>query len=240
MQLIIKHNIPDQLVLPINYHHIIQSMIYRNLENSHGYSAYLHNEGYSAGERSFKLFTFGLLQGKYEICEKKIIFRQSVRLEIRSVDSFMLKTLAENIRQQGLSYGEQHFDDIELRLSDVTVEQEEIKIKMVSPVSVYSTDIETGKTYFYAPEEEEFRKQISANFMRKYEACYGVKPTAGIQIEPVRVTPKDRYVTRYKSFYISGWWGEYVLSGERKYLDFLYQTGLGSKNAQGFGMFKVI
>ena len=33
--------------------------------------------------------------------------------------------------------------------------------------------------------------------------------------------------------------GEYELIGEPKYLDFLYQTGLGSKNAQGFGMFEV-
>ena len=39
---------------------------------------------------------------------------------------------------------------------------------------------------------------------------------------------------------ISGWYGEYYLVGKRKYLDFLYQTGLGSKNSQGFGMFDVI
>lgn len=47
-------------------------------------------------------------------------------------------------------------------------------------------------------------------------------------------------MTKYKGFYISGWLGEYELSGEAKYLDFLYQTGLGSKNAQGFGLFDVV
>ena len=34
--------------------------------------------------------------------------------------------------------------------------------------------------------------------------------------------------------------GTYELFGERKYLDFLYQTGLGSKNSQGFGMFEIM
>ena len=53
------------------------------------------------------------------------------------------------------------------------------------------------------------------------------------------ILEKDKYLTKYKGFFINGWKGIYQLSGERKYLDFLYQTGLGAKNSQGFGMFDV-
>jgi CRISPR-associated endoribonuclease Cas6 len=66
-----------------------------------------------------------------------------------------------------------------------------------------------------------------------------VAPESNIELIPVQVTEKDKYVTRYKDFYMSGWNGDYILRGKRKYLDFLYQVGLGGKNAQGFGMFTI-
>ena len=37
-----------------------------------------------------------------------------------------------------------------------------------------------------------------------------------------------------------GYKGVYKLEGERKYLDFLFQVGLGSKCSQGFGMFDIL
>jgi len=49
-----------------------------------------------------------------------------------------------------------------------------------------------------------------------------------------------KLVTKYQGSYIEAWYGNFILSGKRKYLDFLYQTGLGSKNSQGFGMFNII
>ena len=47
-------------------------------------------------------------------------------------------------------------------------------------------------------------------------------------------------MTKYQGNYITAWYGKYLISGKRKYLDFLYQAGLGSKNSQGFGMFEII
>lgn len=40
--------------------------------------------------------------------------------------------------------------------------------------------------------------------------------------------------------YLSAWKGFYALHGARKYLDFLYNIGLGSKNGAGFGMSDII
>ncbi len=62
----------------------------------------------------------------------------------------------------------------------------------------------------------------------------------GIEVEVVDYSPKDKVIAKYKGFYLDGWKGRYKLKGKRKYLNFLYQVGLGAKNAQGFGMFKVI
>lgn len=239
MQLEIRHEVPGRLVLPINYHHILQSIIYRELPAAYGYSRQMHDGGYMSGSRQFKLFTFSLIKGRYEIWDGKIIFRESVSWEVRSPDIYMMQLLAESIRRHGIRYGEQQFADVAVCLSDGTVETEDICIRMRSPICLYSTDPETKKTCFYAPDEEEFGRRLNENFIRKYRACYGVDAAGGITIEPVRVSHRDKYVTRYKAFYLSGWLGRYRLRGPRKYLDFLYQTGLGSRNSQGFGMFDI-
>ena len=49
-----------------------------------------------------------------------------------------------------------------------------------------------------------------------------------------------KMVTRYQGILIIAWYGTYRLSGECKYLDFLYQIGLGAKNAKGFGMLEIL
>lgn len=240
MQLFIRHRLQDKLILPLNYQHILQAIIYKNLNLGAEYSKFLHDNGFPYEKRKFKLFTFSLLQGKYEICEHKIIFRNEVFFEVRSPDIFMMNLLAEGIARNGIAYGDRHITDVDVILDDATIETDELYVKMLTPISVYSTDRETGKTYFYNPSEDEFRQLVKDNFVRKYTACYGVEPESSIEIEPAYVSVKDKYVTKYKNFYISGWFGEYYLYGRRKYLDFLYQTGLGSKNSQGFGMFSVL
>ncbi len=239
MQLLIRHKLSEPLELPLGYHHIIQAIIYKGLGRAQGYSTYIHDEGAVFGQRNYKLFTFGPLRGKYRIIERKIIFYDQVEFEVRSPDVFMIRRLAENLERGGIQYGKIHISDVEVLYSDFTVERDEIRIQMLSPISVYSSDMDSRRTYFYSPEEEEFPQLINENFIRKYTACYHVPPDSGIYIESVSVTPKDKYVTRYKDFYITGWKGEYYLCGKRKYLDFLYQAGLGSKNSQGFGMFEI-
>lgn len=240
MQLFIRHDLQSKLVLPLNYQHILQAIIYKNLNSEAEYSKFLHDNGFPYEKRKFKLFTFSLLQGKYEIVERKIIFRNEVSFEVRSPDIFMMKVLAENISRNGIEYGDRHIVDVDVILNDSTIEADEIYVKMLTPISVYSTDTKNGKTYFYNPEEEDFCQLVNDNFMRKYIACYGVIPESNILIRSINVSTKDKCVTKYKNFYISGWLGIYCLYGQRKYLDFLYQTGLGSKNSQGFGMFSVL
>ena len=240
MRLLIQHKIEHELRLPLAYHHIIQGIIYHNLKDVYEYSSYLHDKGVSYGERNYKLFTFSLLQGKYSIQNKTIVFLENVAFEISSPDIFLIQTLAKRIHEHGICYGKNHYKDVDVYVSDDTVEQKEIQIQMLSPICVYSSDVLTGKTHYYAPQEEEFQKLINENFFRKYFACYSVVPESEIELRIKKVTNKDKYVTRYKGTYITAYSGTYELFGERKYLDFLYQTGLGSKNSQGFGMFEII
>jgi len=240
MQIYIEHDLTHELVLPINYHHIIQSVIYNGLREFPQYGSFVHDLGYSFNERQFRAFTFSLIKGKYRIDNGNIIFGEKISYEIRSPEMLFIKLLAESIMKNGIRYLDEHYDNDRVWIGDETVESDSVHIKMVSPLMVYSTDVDSGRTHFFAPWEDEFEKRINHNFMRKYFAYMGVPAEAGVRLEALKVGDRDKYVTKYKGFYVSGYFGEYKLSGERKYLDFLYQTGLGSKNAQGFGLFDIV
>ena len=121
---------------------------------------------------------------------------------------------------------------------------EEVTIKMLSPVVAYNTVRKgnSSRTIYFSPWDEWFSELIRMNLERKYQLIYGERlQDADIRIEPIG--PKDeRYckVLDYKNTVIKGWNGIYKLKGNRELIKVAYDTGLGSKNSQGFGCFEVI
>ena len=240
MQLIININLDTPLILPINYNHILQSALYNLLSILPDYADFIHDSGYTHGNRSYKLFNFSQLTGKYVIQGRDIIFYDMVSLEVRSPQPLLINILKASLEYNGIRFGDKTYYDLYLELYDYTVEENELLIVMKSPVTIYSTDSNSGRTYYYSPDEEAFSYMIDENFKRKYYAYWGVKAYSSISIELLQDTMPRKIVTKYKGVYVNAWLGKYRLNGERKYLDFLYQTGLGSKNSQGFGMFSII
>ena len=90
----------------------------------------------------------------------------------------------------------------------------------------------------YGPNTDDFYELIRSNFRRKYTACYGVQPASGIDIALCGKTESVEVKDIGDS--LTAWSGKFRLRGKRKYLDFLYQTGLGAKNPIGLGAFKVV
>lgn len=240
MQLIVNINLDEPLVLPLNYNHILQSIIYRALSVVPDYADFVHDMGYSSGNRSFKMFHFSQLMGEYRIQRHNIIFDDFVSLEIRSPQPLFINILRESFECNGIIFGEKIYHDIFTEMYDYTVEESELLIEMKSPLTVYSSDTVTGKTYYYEPTENEFAQMVDDNFKRKYYAYYGIRPVSSIELALQTGYRPRKLVTKYQGVYVNAWFGRYCLKGERKYLDFLYQTGLGAKNAQGFGMFGIL
>lgn len=240
MQLAVCIGLEEPLVLPINYNHIIQAVIYRALSIMPDYAEFLHECGYAFGKRKYKMFHFGQLEGKYRIQNKRIMFESEVRFEIRSPEPILVNLLAVAFYRNGITFGSHVYRNIQIELHDDTVEDNELWIQMKSPVTVRSTDSIAGKTYYYNPDEPEFYEAVAQNFYRKYQAYYGVCPHTLISLMKVDDDSMKKFVTNYQGSYITGWFSRFRLCGERKYLDFLYQAGLGEKNAQGFGMFEIL
>ena len=103
MQLKIRHTLSEELALPLSYHHIIQSIIYRGLADESGYSRHMHNSGYVG--RCYKLFNFSLLRGNSRVMNRQIIFRDYVEWEIRSPDIYMMRLLESLYEATNVSQG---------------------------------------------------------------------------------------------------------------------------------------
>lgn len=110
MQLKIRHTLSEELALPLSYHHIIQSIIYRGLADESGYSRHMHNSGYAANNvnnvgRRYKLFNFSLLRGNSRVMNRQIVFRDYVEWEIRSPDIYMMRLLESLYEATNVSQG---------------------------------------------------------------------------------------------------------------------------------------
>ncbi|MFI3212729.1 MAG: CRISPR-associated endoribonuclease Cas6 [Eubacteriales bacterium] len=232
------------LHLPLSYHHLLQGMIYHLLSKNSSYSNFLHNMGYSNGKHPYKLFCFGLLEGSYRICQRNIIFDNTIILEIRSpMDDFNEILYHSFLNTDFITLYNQTIPVTNIVATAHTVTKSSIKIKMKSPLCVSKTIYENDKkiTLYSTPLDSDFSTLIQQNFLRKYTAASATHDMEKIQLQPISIGTKDKYVTKFKnSIYITGWKGIYQLEGSPESLTFLYNVGLGARNSQGFGMFDII
>lgn len=232
------------LTLPLSYNHYLQGMIYSVLDASPDYSYFLHEYGHYADHHNFKLFTFSMLHGTYQIQNKMITFKNNVSFCIRSAsEDFFTVFLSALSHTHNWFLNQTTLTLDSFTTTFKTIKESDIYVRMISPVCIsqtYITDDNKKKPYYLTPSDYNFSELINENFIKKYQAAYGIEPEYDIIFEPSIVKPSDKLVTQFKGIYITAWKGVYHLVGNPEYLDFLYNTGIGSRNSQGFGLFDTI
>ena len=230
----------DVFYIPLHYNQLIQGVIYNSV--SPMLSRFLHDKGFQYGKRIFKLFTFSRLLGRYKIQKNdKISFYGDIRLFISSPIERFIKEIANTFLKRGwvkLGSTQLHIESIEFLESPFF--SSFMKIYMLSPITVYSTlySIERKKkTYYYSPYEKEFSILIDDNAKKKHSLLYKREIKSSLKIKPIKV---KEVILKYKDFVIKSWSGSFRLNGPKTLIKTVYETGLGSKNSQGFGMFEVI
>lgn len=233
------------VTLPLHYQYYLQGVIYRSL-NDEAFAHFLHERGFRKEKRSFKLFTFSRLFGEHHVQHdaKTITFIDSFQWHVGTVLPELTQQLGEYLLLQPyVQIADQRVIVERVETEKRTIQQHEIEIDMLSPITAYST-YETvdgkKKTQFFDPHDEAFPHLVEKNFFNKYEAYYGFPPSERLMIEPVDVRKNDRIVTSFKGFYITAWKGRYKLISSPDYLTFLYRVGIGGRNSQGFGMFRIV
>lgn len=229
----------ENIRLPIATAHTVQGFIYNALKGDSRYQHDLHENGSTFDDRTFKLFTFGELRGSYTVENKEIIYRDRVSFEIRSVDPYMLQLLYGYFtNSQALRLGDNTVVADKISLEDNVIFDSEITIKTLSPITVYTTV--DNHTVYFTPEDHRFYESIISNARRKWSSHFGTDDGFSLEIAPVEGTRFIKRATAFKQTFITAWHGTFSLRGNPQTLNFLYHTGLGTKNSQGFGMFGVL
>ena len=158
--LIITLRAEPPLRLPLAYHHMIQGALYAAWREA--FPA-LHDEGYSDGTRTFRLFTFSPLQGRDSVEGKDILFSGAVRLEVRSPAAELIDELAARMLESGhVRFGRRELSVVDLQAADRLLFYPSARIRTLGPVTVHET-LPDGKTLYYAPDEEAF-----AGLLKRY------------------------------------------------------------------------
>ncbi len=223
------------ILLPLAYQHQLQGLIYQAMAGNGEYRSFLHESGYRDGSRRFKLFTFGRLEGRYRVLGDRILFPGGFRWELRSADAEFVKALSAGFFPGSCHslFGSELTVE-ECTLTDFRIRSDQVRIRLLSPVTAYRT-AEDGHTRYYSPEEDAFYRLIEDNARRKWRAAMGCEAPGVLRM--AAAGPWSKVVTLYKGTYITAWMGRFSLSGPTALLELLYNTGLGAKSSQGFGMF---
>ncbi len=225
--------------LPIHYNYLLQSALYRLLDPD--FARFLHNEGYMYGKRSFRLFTFSQLLGKYRLIkeQKQICFQGQVKLRVHSpLAPFCQSIMNTLLLEEGIRLGQARLNVIEIECTQPDINKDTLLVQTLSPITVYSTMFRPdGRkfTHYYQPRDSEFSEHIRNNLLKKFELVYQSVPSSTrLHIEPLGQT-KERIVL-YKGFVIKGHIGQFQLWAEdRRLLSLALDAGIGSKGSQGFG-----
>lgn len=230
----------QNITLPTYYQYDVQSLIYRLLSVNADYSDFIHNSGYQNKEKRFKLFTFGRLRGAYHIQNDKIVFHNGFIVEIRTTECEFIAAVikaTEHCRNYTLRGNKINLNNITLK--NTIVFDNSVQIKTVSPITVYKT-LPDGKTVYFTPNQKDFYEAILKNAVNKAQSHIKMCDLKNMEIEPLLSFEKmKKTVTQYKGIFITGWDGVFRLKAAPAFLNFLYQTGVGAKNSQGFGMFDI-
>lgn len=237
--------IKGPLNLPLSYHHILQGLIYNMLGADPMFSDFLHNAGYTDSEsHNYKLFVFSSLMGKYKIKGDRIIFPYRISFELRSPSEDLRQVLLNAVTQKQIFYlNRQEVELTDVQFSDHLILTDLVRIQMLSPITLhYGFRDENGisKTKYISPMDKSFGYYLNKNFGHKYEAAFGKLPEEPIQIAPESWSGYKKYVTCFNTqTMITAWNGYCTLQGRPDYLNFVYDTGIGDRNSQGFGMFAI-
>lgn len=243
MRLLLELSSEGNFTVPIHYNHHIQSLLYSSI--SPKLAEILHNYGFPLEKRRFRLFTFSRILGEYRINKdkEKIVFSSPFRFIVSSVMKEFIEEIAEElIRRESVEILFQRVSLNSVEVSDLSINRDRLKIKMLSPVTIYSTLSRADgrkKTYYYTPFEKEFSQLISENARKKFRAFYEKEPDGEIHLTPLNVNMSNQKIISYKNTVIKGWMGIYELSGSPELMKLVYDTGLGGKNSQGFGCFEI-
>lgn len=237
MQAIIHIKNKRTFTLPLGYNYLLSSAIYSLLSLEPELSAYIHDKGFEAGTGRHKLFTFSQLKGDYHIQGKELVVTGDLNFEVRSISDRLMNVLKDSAFQRGtIRLGNNVLEIRMIEVYDRHLFEPQVTVRTLSPIAAaVSFD---GRTIYYSPADEQFESVLANNLANKFYAVYEQPSPSSFDVK--LLNKPQKIVTRVKGIWVTAYHARLLLTAHPQAMDLLYNTGLGTKNSQGFGMFEPI
>lgn len=238
MRLKITIDSKDKLI-PFEYHGFLQAVIYKAL--SEPLAQLYHDKGFG-DNRIYKMFVFSELIGNYKLDRKGLIFTKDSSFYISSVSAKFLNDLFIHFSEDPfIKLGNLKLKITNLEPIDEMMwnESHEYFLSTISPITCYKTD-EKHFTTFFHPKSQDFEESLKNNLKRKYSILYNDKNIDNEYFEILEIDKIKSIKVKYKCRVFQAYNCVMKVKVSDKYLKLLMHTGLGAKNAAGFGMMHII
>jgi CRISPR-associated endoribonuclease Cas6 len=246
---------PQETWVPINSQEQLTAAVYGLLASSDvDYATFLHDAGYQVdgGPKTFKFFTFSGLrvpknQRRIDGAAGRLWLAPGwVEWLVSSpVEAFLTHCATGLLAIGSLRVGGANFPITQVEALPAPTFTETMRFTCLSPL-VAARPLPGGGTYYLRPTEgEAFSDAIRANLLRKHRLLHGQVPADdrwAMTFDPTylsRTSGGTKLVT-FKGIGIVGAFCPFTVSGSPELMETGYQTGLGEKNAGGFGMVDVV
>jgi CRISPR-associated endoribonuclease Cas6 len=234
--------------LPLNYNHAVAGLIYRTIGNaSEAFAAALHDEGFEAGGRRFKLFTFSRLFVKHRqvVGDRLLLESPEVSLQVSSpVGEFIEHFVSGLFQSERFHIAGSEFTLAEAETIAPPEFTERMSFRALAPVTESVRDEQNRVRYLSLADD--WSGVIARNLARKYEALYGRPPVYdGLHWEWSKeyiadATKRNRrpsvLIELSEGTKVRGWLAPFTIEASKELIELGYETGFGSRNSMGFGM----
>lgn len=239
-----------QCMLPIDYQYYISAWIYKVIGKADKqFAEFLHSEGYSDGNKAFKLFCFSPLDfGKPIVWKEKSLFEIKNQQLVLNV-SFQLGDAAEKFivglfREEQVYIGDK-FNGLDLAVSSVerlpNYEPGKIvRYKALSPIAMSIPDEATGHAKYLSPTDNDYSILVERHLISKYQTVPKHLPLTEDTIQFKTITePKSKLITikpyTPQQSKVRGFLYEFELTAPTHIHELVLNAGFGEKNSTGFG-----
>ncbi len=232
--------------IPLNYNHAVSGLIYKTVaESSPAFAEELHERGFTAENRQFKLFTFSRVETKDAFVDRRtsriVLNNPYIKLQVSSpVDEFLNNFVRGLFAKESFHIDKSEFVLADSETLDAPQFYEEMQFRALSPVTEAVRN-ETGEVVFLHPEQD-WSPVITRNLQRKHEAFYGASlPHAEVAwswdksyFTDERSHKKASKLIDVRGIKIRGWLAPFTVKGSVELINLGYETGFGNRNSMGF------
>ena len=246
-------------LLPFNYQYPLSAAIYKILQRADSeFAQFLHNHGYTTGNKHFKLFTFSDIQTPFEKRGDRMMLKTGAA---ELIVCFYMPQAAENFIK-GL-FIHQHLEVADTKskvsfmvssvesMAEPLPDNETVMLQPISPLVAGRKNVR-GHYDYRSPEDADFVDCLLYNWLEKWGSVHDasdgdmalLREAITIQVHLVNHPPQQRLITIK-----AGTAAETKIRGYMKFklgvkaptalLELALGAGLGLHNAQGFGCVEI-